>query len=361
MYRPAGPPDGGTPGITSCVDGGAVLGSQLAVPPWDELSETSAATRPMLVRTSIATTLAFPARDDRASVTVWCGGTVIPVSPSAWTWPASVMMLTSTLAGKVSMFIRSSWICAAPPCWPGPTNHRSEPGSPQRTLARPVPVVSSASMVWAMVPVAVTDQPCSTVVAFLLVLCAAGVVSIDSRPGWVWLIGFRVRSCAPASGNGASSAWPSPGRDDDAAGDPAMKATLPDPPPWTGGQARAAEVTATCCGAMAAWPGPGAAGAAGPASCAAAAMPPSASSTTPAGTRWIGLTAGHRIPTEHAGPRSSDRGSPRARGLRRRPGRSPWSAADGHRTARARAVWPVPASDARASRAARRAGRRGVA
>src|SRR5580704_2138213 len=188
MYRPAGPPDGGTPGITSCVDGGAVLGSQLAVPPWDELSETSAATRPMLVRTSIAT----------------------------------------TLAGKGSMFIRSSWICAAPPCWPGPTNHRSEPGSPQRTLARPAPVVSSASMVWAMEPVAVTDQPCSTVVAFLLVLFAGGVVSIDSRPGWVWLIGFRVRSCAPASGNGASWAWPA---SLDAAGDPAMKATWPDPPP----------------------------------------------------------------------------------------------------------------------------------
>src|SRR5580692_7714714 len=178
MYRPAGLPDGGTPGITSCVDGGAVFGSQLAVPPWDELSETSAATRPMLVRTSIATTLAFPARDDRASVIVWCGGTVIPVSPSAWTWPASVMMLTSTLAGRVSTFIRSSWICAAPPCWPGPTNHRSEPGAPQRTLARPAPVASSASTACARVPLAVTDQPWSTVVAFLLALCAAGVVSI---------------------------------------------------------------------------------------------------------------------------------------------------------------------------------------
>src|SRR5271169_2998947 len=102
MYSPAMLPDGGTPGITSCVDGAAVLGSQLAAPPWDELSETSAATRPMLVRTSIATTLASPARDDRASVTVWCGGTVIPVSPPAWTRPASVIMLTSTLAGRAS-------------------------------------------------------------------------------------------------------------------------------------------------------------------------------------------------------------------------------------------------------------------
>src|SRR5271170_2960696 len=83
MYSPAVLPDGGTPGITRSVDGVAAFGSQLAVPPWDELSETSAATRPMLVRTSIATTLASPASDDRASVTVSCGGTVIPVSPSA--------------------------------------------------------------------------------------------------------------------------------------------------------------------------------------------------------------------------------------------------------------------------------------
>src|SRR3984893_5501505 len=218
MYSPAALPDGGTPGITSRVDGAAALATQLAVPPCDELSETSAATRPMLVRTSIATTVAPAAGDDSASVTVWCGGTMIPVLPPAWTRPASVMMPTFTLAGKTSTFIRSSWICAAPPCWPGPTNHRSEPGSPQRTLARPAPVVSSASMVWAMVPVALTDQPCSTVVAFLLVLCAAGVVSIDSRPGWVWLIGFRVRSCAPASGNGASWAWPAPL---DATGEPA--------------------------------------------------------------------------------------------------------------------------------------------
>jgi hypothetical protein len=31
-YSPAVPPDGATPGMTSCVDGSAVLGSQLAVP-----------------------------------------------------------------------------------------------------------------------------------------------------------------------------------------------------------------------------------------------------------------------------------------------------------------------------------------
>src|ERR1700722_9284319 len=78
MYSPALLPDGGTPGMTSCVAGVAVFGSQLAAPPCEEVSETSAATRPMLVRTSIATTLAPLATDDSAWVTVWCGGTVIP-------------------------------------------------------------------------------------------------------------------------------------------------------------------------------------------------------------------------------------------------------------------------------------------
>src|SRR5215469_8192249 len=207
MYSPAVRPDGGTPGITSCVDGGAVLGSQLAVPSW-ELSETAAATRPMLARTSIATTLEPAAGEDRDSVTVSCGGTVIPASPPAWTSPASVMMLTSTLAGKASMFIRSSWTCAAPPCDPAPTNQISEPGSPQRTVARPELVASSASRACAMVPLAVTDQPWRTVAAFLLVLCAAGVVSIDSAPGCAAVIGLRARTAAPARGTGASSARP---------------------------------------------------------------------------------------------------------------------------------------------------------
>ena len=48
-------------------------------------SETSAATRPLLVWTSIATTLELPAADDRDSATVSCGGTVIPVSFPACT------------------------------------------------------------------------------------------------------------------------------------------------------------------------------------------------------------------------------------------------------------------------------------
>ena len=164
----------------------------------------------MLVRTSIAATLDPAAREDSDSVTVWCGGTVIPVSSPAWTGPASVTTLTSTLAARVSTFIRSSWICAAPFCCPGPTNHRSEPGSPQRTLAGPEPVASSASMACAMVPVAVTDQPCGTAAAFLVTLCAAGMVSVLSTPGSVWLIGAAARSAASAGGNGASSACPGP-------------------------------------------------------------------------------------------------------------------------------------------------------
>src|ERR1700733_11184587 len=224
MYSPAALPDGGTPGITSFVDGAAVLVTQLAVPPCDELSETSAATRPMLVRTSIATTVAPAARDDSASVTVWCGGTVIPVLPPAWTRPASGMMPTFTLAGKVSTFIRSSWICAAPPCWPGPTNHRSEPGSPQRTLARPASVASSASRARAMVPFAVTDQPCRSWLAGCLLEAglAAGVVRGEGGPGWVGLRGFWGRSWAPARGSGTSWACPGPRLADD---DAAMKST----------------------------------------------------------------------------------------------------------------------------------------
>src|SRR6266513_5430716 len=97
-------PDGGTPGMTSRVDGAAVPGSQ-PVTPWDS-AETLAATRPMLVCTSMASTLDPRATEDRDSVTVWCGGTVIPVSLPAWDWPASVMTLTSTLAASESTFIR---------------------------------------------------------------------------------------------------------------------------------------------------------------------------------------------------------------------------------------------------------------
>ncbi len=140
------------------MDGGAAPGSQLAVPA-DGPSETSAATRPMLVCTSMAITADAWATAERDSVTVWCGGTVIPASLPAWAWPASLMTVTSTLAASESTFIRSSWTRDPPLSWPGPTNHRSEPGSPQRTAPRPELPASSASMAPAMAPVADTDQP----------------------------------------------------------------------------------------------------------------------------------------------------------------------------------------------------------
>ena len=81
--RPAVLPDGGTPGMISRVDGETVSGSQLVVP--SDSAETSAATRPMLVCTSMASTLDPWADDERDSVTVWCGGTVIPLLLPAWT------------------------------------------------------------------------------------------------------------------------------------------------------------------------------------------------------------------------------------------------------------------------------------
>src|SRR5580693_10789669 len=169
-----------------------------------------------------------------------------------------------------------------------------------------------------MGPFATTDQPWSTCVWFLLALCAAGMVSICSTPGAIWLMGLAARSAAPASGSGASSACPDPPADpDDDDGGPATNATVPDPLPWTGGQARAAEVTAVRRGSMTAWL---AAVGAGRSNCAALPMAPSASSTTPAGTRWTGLMAGHRIPTATPGP--LPRGRPPAirtdRGSRRR-------------------------------------------
>src|SRR4029077_15833180 len=116
--RPAVLPDGGTPGMTSRVDGAAVRGSQ-PVTPWDS-AETAAATRPMLVCTSMASTLDPRATEDRDSVTVWCGGTVIPLLLPASTWPPSLMTLTSTLAAVESTFIRSSWTCEPAFCRPGP-------------------------------------------------------------------------------------------------------------------------------------------------------------------------------------------------------------------------------------------------
>ena len=206
---PAVLPDGGTPGMTSRVDGAAVPGSQ-PVTPWDS-AETSAATRPMLVCTSMASTLDPWATEDRDSVTVWCGGTVIPLSSPAWTWPPSLMTLTSTLAAVESTFIRSTWTCDPPFCCPGPTNQRSEPGSAQRTLARPESCVSSASRPWAMAPPPATDQPCAAwVVACLPVAFAAGSVSRDSAPGLCARTAAAAWTGTPAGGSAVSSTWPLP-------------------------------------------------------------------------------------------------------------------------------------------------------
>src|SRR5271166_4523430 len=139
----------------------------------------------------------------------------------------------------------------------------SEPGSLQRTLAIPELCATSASMAWAMVPLADTDQPSATEAPFLVVLDPAGTVSSESTPGPCVRTGPVARSGTPTGGS-------------------AISATGPEPLPWTGGQARAAEVTATCRVTAAAESGPGAAGRT---SCAAPAMTPSAASTAPAGTR----------------------------------------------------------------------------
>src|SRR6266566_2455622 len=206
--RPAVLPDGGTPGTTSRVDGAAVPGSQLVTP--CDSAETSAATRPMLVCTSMATTPDPRATEDRDSVTVWCGGTVIPLLLPAWTWPPSLMTLTSTLAAVESTFIRSSWTCDPPFCCPGPRNHRSEPGSAQRTLARPESCVSSASRPWAMAPPPATDQPWTGWVACWPVTClpvafAAGSVSRASAPGLCARTGPSARTGRPTGGSAVSS------------------------------------------------------------------------------------------------------------------------------------------------------------
>src|SRR6516164_4835035 len=206
-YRAAVLPDGGTPGMTRRVEGDAVPGSQLVVPP--DSAETAAATRPMLVCTSIASTLDPRATGERDSVTVWCGGTVIPSSPPTWAWPASLMTLTSTLAAVESTFIRSSWTCDPPLACPGPRNHRSEPGSAQRTLASPEPWVSSASMPWAMVPSPATDQPCAAGVPILalarLAAGAAGSVRRERAPGLWARTGPVARTGRPAGGSAMSS------------------------------------------------------------------------------------------------------------------------------------------------------------
>jgi len=154
----------------------------------------------------MATTLDPLATEDRDSVTVWCGGTVMPVSLlPAWDWPASVMTVTSTLAASESTFIRSSWIFDTPCCFPGPTNHRSEPGSPQRTAAMPVLSASSASMDWAIEPLPVTDQPWATGPPFFPVVVPAGSVSSETAPGLCARTGLAGRSVWPAGGSAVRS------------------------------------------------------------------------------------------------------------------------------------------------------------
>src|SRR5580692_646554 len=286
--------DGGTPGITCRVEGDAALGSQLDSAPCEGPSSTSAATRPTVVRTCIATTVEPAATDERASVTIWCGGTMIPVSSPARTRPASVMTLTFTVADRASTFMRSSWICPAPSCWPGPANQRSEPGALQRTLARPELCATSASMAEAIAPVAVTDQPTCTGVAFLPAVEAAGTDTRERTPGPAWLIGATVRSWAPAGGSGVSSACPaSPALPAlpaaVAAAAAPISAIRPDPVPRAGAQARVAVVTATGRPEVTGLRP----GTAGRDHCAAPPTAPSATSTAAAGTRWSTLMTGY--------------------------------------------------------------------
>src|SRR5690242_5012201 len=356
MNSPAALPDGGTPGITSRVDGAAVTGSQVsalaeAVPSVvvpvvpsvvvpvvpvvpvvasvvvlaEEPSDTSATTRPMLVCTSMATTLDPLATEDRDSVTVWCGGTVMPVSLlPAWDCPASVMTVTSTLAASESTFIMLTEIFDTPFCFPGPTNHRSEPGAPQRTAAMPVLSANSASMDWAIEPLPVTDQPWATGPPFFPVVVPAGSVSSETTPGLCARTGLAGRSVWPAGGSAVRSMWlPWPGAPA-APARPPSRVTGAEPPPGAGGQARAAEVTATCLVAVAEAAGRGAAGWS---SWATPPMAASATRTAAAGTRWLALISRHRLAGGAAAcrawPRAGRRaraGTPRGRGRGRRGG-----------------------------------------
>jgi len=137
--------DGGTPGITSWVAGSAALASQFVVLPWEEPAETSAATRPLLVCTSIATTLELPAvaRQGFGHRLVRRNGN--PGVGARLDRAASVIMLMSTLAARefdvhqIELDLRRAVLLA------GPTNQMSEPGSPQRRLARPELCATSAS------------------------------------------------------------------------------------------------------------------------------------------------------------------------------------------------------------------------
>src|SRR5438105_871334 len=109
-----------------------------------------------------------------------------------------------------------------------------------------------------MAPLAATDQPWGTDGPFLPALDPAGTVSIQSPPGPCWRRGPVARTGTPAGGSAVSSTWPACA---DAAAPvaPAVNATGPEPLPSAGGQARAAEVTATC-RVTAEESGPGAAG-----------------------------------------------------------------------------------------------------
>ena len=128
-----------------------------------------------------------------------------------------------------------------------------------------------------MVPLADTDQPSATEVPFLAVLDPAGSVSSESSPGALGADGAgRTQRHAGRRQRGQLDLTRRRGP-----AAPPINATGLEPLPWAGGQARAAEVTATCRVTVAeADPG-----AAGWVSCAAPAMTPSAARTTPAGTR----------------------------------------------------------------------------
>src|SRR6185503_2606810 len=87
----------------------------------------------------------------------------------------------------------------------------AEPGSAQRTLARPESCVSSASRPWARAPPPATDQPCAAwVVACLPVAFAAGRVSTDSAPGLCARTAAAAWTGTPAGGSAVNSTWPLP-------------------------------------------------------------------------------------------------------------------------------------------------------
>ena len=145
--------------------------------------------------------------------------------------------------------------------------------------------------------------------AFLLALCAAGVVSIDSAPGSAGLIGLRARSAAPASGSGASSACPGP-PDGVAAGEAAIKATVAgsaarDGRAGSGGGGHRHLLRRDGGMARTRRGGRGELRGAGDGA--------ERQQHHPGGHQGTSLMTGHRIPTEHSSPRSWGRESPRVR------------------------------------------------